>query len=627
MARKYEADDFKVLSDVEQTRLRPGRVVGGANETGLRVILKEILDNSFDECLAKHASNVRLTLDADGRGATIADDGRGIPLEKNPTSKLSTLATAFANSRAGSKFESKAYGVSVGLHGEGASATNFLSETFTATSYRGRQKGTVEFKRGKIIGKDATVSKNDTSIRHGTVVHFRPDFEQIFKDVPVYNADQIKSSLEDTALLLPGVAIEFQVAPDAQVEVFDNSAGLAGLLGKYAGSALRFEPMVRTVDFKVATRESNDPVPAHAEVAFGWRKEDAQTTVRSYTNLSFNSAGGTHQAGFERAVASYFVEPAGGKCGAREIMEGFVGIIHVKHPAPEFDSQTKERLINKELAKQIQEAVEPAIKTWVRSHAAEVDVWLAECVELHEYRKKEKDDRAALKDLKSGQRKRGIMPTKLYEANCHPDDRELFICEGDSAASGLAEGRDASYQEVLPLRGKILNALKASLAECLKNNEIQAIVAAIGGGLGDDFDLSACRASKVLIISDADCDGLHINSLVMALMVRFMPALLKSGRVYIVDAPLFMAAKPASQTRYYGHTMEELKKKAGKDFSKCEITRLKGHGQANANEVAEYAMNPATRKLIQIQCTDKDFDQIRLLMSEDVEARKELLGV
>lgn len=626
MARKYEADDVQVLDDRTQVRLRPSRVVGGADETGLRVCLKEILDNSFDECLAGHATQVRLVLDEDCRGATVIDNGRGIPLEKNPTTKLTTLATVFANSRAGSKFATSAYGLSVGLNGEGSSAVNFLSETFTATSYRGRQKGRVEFRRGQIVGKDAVIEKNDSGIKHGTVVHFRPDFEQIFKDTEVYNPAEIKSSLEDTALLLPNVEVQFQATPTSQVEVFNNSLGLLAMLEKYGATDIRFEPIVREVSWDVETQEGF-PAKAHAEFALAWRKNGESPVVRSYTNLGFTSEGGTHQAGFERAIANYFVERCGGKCSAREVMDGLVGILHLKHPAPKFDSQTKERLSNKELAKQVQEAIEPALKTWTRSRAAEVDAWLAECAELYEYRKKEKDDRSALKDLKSGQRKKGIMPTKLYEANCRPDQRELFICEGDSAAHSLAKGRDASFQEVLPLRGKILNALKASLAECLENKEIQAIVAAIGGGLGEDFDLSKCRASKILLVCDADQDGDHISALAISLFARFMPELLKSGRVYVVDAPLFVAALPASQRRYYGHTMEELKKKAGKDFSRCVVTRLKGHGQANVAEVAEYALNPQTRKLKQIRCSDEDFRQIRLLMSEEVEGRKELLGV
>lgn len=629
--KKYDASSIQVLTNIEHIRAKPGFVVGGNNEVGLRVILKEILDNSFDEALVGHASTVTVILDEDCCGATVIDDGRGIPLEKHPKTKISTLATVFANSGAGAKFNNESYGASGGTNGIGSTAVNALSETFQAWSYRGRQQGYAEFKRGKLTGKDAVISKNDSGIKHGTKVHFRPDFEQIFKDVAPYKAVDIKSQLEDTAGLLPGIKIQFQETPAATIEVFDNSSGLGGLLAKYAGENLLFAPIIKDVEF-VATSRSLDLAGgesvAKAEFAIGWRKStEGQPLIRSYANLTYNGDGGTHQNSFERAIAGYFVERSGNKCSAKEVMEGLVGIIHLKHPDPQFSSQTKDKLINTDVAKRLQEAIEPAIKSWTRSHAAEVDAWLAKCVERFEYRQRERDEKSALKDLKSGQRKRGIMPAKLFEAKCRADQRELFIVEGDSAAGSAADGRDASYQEVLPLKGKILNVLRAPLAEALANPEITAIIAAIGGGIGDDFDLGKCRVSKVLLLADGDHDGSHISALVVSVLARFMKPLLEAGRVYVVDAPLFRAAIPNSQKRFYAHSIEELKKKAGKEFSKCEIGRLKGHGEADSKEVAEYALKPETRKLIRLSFNEEDLKQIGLLMSDDVGTRKELLGV
>jgi DNA gyrase/topoisomerase IV subunit B len=591
--KEYSAESIQVLDDISHIRLRPSHYVGDTSAFGHFIILKEIIDNALDEGLAGHTDLIRVTLLDNGKGARVADLGRGVPLEYNSKTKLSTLATVFAFAKSGGKFNNDAYATSAGLHGVGATATNALSVQFIATSWRGAQKGTVSFAKGRLQGKDAVIEKNPDRIKHGTMVEFLPDYKEIFTDVTAYDPNQVRQRLLEAAFFLgKKVKVQFQPALDQPAETLPND-GIVGLLKSFSKPTNPAE-----LDIEFTVQVAGEDKTAYADIAFGWTGElDTQPDIRSYVNLSHTKDGGAHHSAFEKALVGFLLDRCRNKCSSKEILEGLVAVVHLRHPNPQFSSQTKEKVVNKDLAKQMVEALEPKLKSWGRKNAAEIDAWLADAARRFEEREAQKDLKKALKDLKTTKRNsRGVLPSKLYEADCPASQRELYLVEGSSAAGSVVKGRNADYQEVLPLKGKILNVFKATDAEVVANKEVQTIFAAIGGGAGNKFNLADCRVSKVILLADADFDGSHISTLLIGLLAKYARPLLEAGMVYSVDAPLFLASLPNGD-RVYGHSMDDIREKTGKSYGKSVVTRLKGHGESQSYEVAEYAMNPPTRKL------------------------------
>lgn len=619
---EYTANSISLLSDLQHVRERTTMYVGDVGDLGHYTLFAEIFHNSVDEILEGHGSDIKVTM-IDDKSIRIDDSGRGIPLEPNKDTKLSTLTTVYGYARSGGKFKNNTnYSHSLGLHGLGGFIVGALSDSFEATSYRGMKKGQVKFIKGILQGKDATISKNDTKIKHGTSVSFSPDYS-IFKDVAGFNKDQIFSKIEDTAYLLPDANFIFQFGNDGCPQIVGDKSGLKGLLAKYAKSSLSMS-FVDSIDFSI----SENSAPAKLEIAFGWKeKSDDPPIINGYVNLSHSSDGGTHIVGFEKAITNFIIERSKNKCSAKEVLEGLVCVLSLKHPCPQFSSQTKEKLINKELSKQVQDALEPVLKKWARKNATELDAFIAGMIERYEIRQSQKDFNKALKGLKKvGRSSRGILPSKLYEAECSSSVRELFVCEGDSAAGGLVIKR-LPNQEVLPIRGKIINTLKTDVSTALLNKEISSIITAVGGGFGDKFDISKIRINKLLLLCDSDDDGKHISSLLITFIHQYMPALIQNGHVYIVDAPLFQGTNKSNNKKYFGHTLEDIKNISGKDYSKCVITRLKGLGESEPQDLFLYACDPSTRKLIQVCLETNTKQAIEEIMGEDTSFRKKLLGV
>jgi DNA gyrase/topoisomerase IV subunit B len=619
MGKDYSAQDIDLLTDIEQIRKRPDMWVGDSDEVGHFVIFKEIFDNSLDEAICGHAKNIYVALDADGRGVTVEDDGRGIPFDRHEKSGISALATVFAYSKSGGKYNKGQYETSIGTHGVGSTCTNALSEVFVATSWRRKECATVEFRRGVLCGGDAVVSKTKET-RHGTRVYFKPDYEEIFTSIQGYSAALIKERLLQAATLARGVNIFFRIVGEEFAKI--ESVGIAGLVGMSDDVNEHSLAVVETIDWE------GNKVDMRIEVVWGWSKIGGEV-FESFINFSRTKDGGQHLVGWQNALGDFLVERAKNKCTRQEIFAGLQCGIHVTHPGPKFSSQIKDKLTNKGLSSIIQDALRQHLKGWARRNVAEIDSLLLSAVAAYEEKEAQKNLKKAQKCLKLTRKTtRGILPAKLFEADCRPSVRELYIVEGDSAAGSAVRGRDASYQEVLPLKGKILNAFKATEADVLLNTEVAAVIAAVGGGFGGKFNVAEARVSKVILLSDGDHDGSHISSLILALFVKYMPGLLERGIVYMVDSPLFKGSLAGTKIRWFGYTMDDLKNKAGKDFKRCDITRLKGHGEANFDEVAEYAMNPSTRRLIQLGWVGHlDGPDIEKVMGDDVLTRKEILNV
>lgn len=627
MKSSYTKDTVKVLDDIEHIRLRPGMYVGGTDEASYYHIFKEIYDNCFDEALAGHAAKIRITLDDDHKGVTVIDDGRGIPHEKNAQTGLSTLATVFMVARSGAKFESSAYSTSIGLHGVGATATNALSESFEVKSFRDGKIAHVKFKQGRLSKEtpDAVISANTTKLKHGTCISFRPD-PAIFGTLK-FDAKLISERLRDISFLLPGIRIEFLSNKTATPEVFQSKSGLVGLLKSKLTASEKFsiEPLNTKLKFK--TIVSGAEKDAEAEICLSWVTDAEDSLVTSFVNISNTPDGGTHATGLEKGVAKALLALAKEKCTVNELFRGLRANIHIKHPGPQFNTQTKLKLINSDLTTTLADLVESAISKWAKANKTWFDTFIKDSIAIYDQKMSDKDLKKALKGLKKVKKStRGVLPSKLYEADCAPHMRELFLVEGDSALGSTVEARDASFQEVLALRGKVVNVLRTDLSDALANKEISNIVTAIGAGVGPAFDLKKCRVGRVILLTDADVDGQHIASLLTTFFVEHMRPLVEDGRLFLVDSPLFQASIPSSHTRFYAHTLDDLKLKAGKLFSKCEISRLKGHGEANAEAVAEYAMRPGSRKLISVTVNSSSRGTLHDMMADDVTARKKLLG-
>lgn len=627
MKDSYTKDNVKVLDDIEHIRLRPGMYVGGTDEASYYHIAKEIYDNSFDEALAGHATKIRVTLDDDLKGMSIIDDGRGIPHEKHDKTGLSTLATVFMIARSGAKFESMAYSTSVGLHGVGATATNALSELFEAKSFRDKKVAYVKFSHGLLSKEtpDAVISDNTSKLKRGTYIHFRPD-PKIFGNLK-FDPEVLANKLRETSYLLPGIKIEFLKDKGAEPQIFQSKEGLLGLLKSKLATGEKFavDPLVSKLKFK--TLVSSGEKDAEAEICLTWIKDAEDTQVFSFVNLSGTIDGGTHANGLEKGISKALLTLAKDKCTTSELFRGLRAIIHVKHPGPQFNNQTKHKLVNADLSNILSELVEKSTIKWARSNKEWSDSFIKESIELYEQKMSDKDLKKALKGLKKVKKStKGVLPSKLFEADCAPHMRELFLVEGDSAMGSCVEARDAGYQEVLALRGKVVNVLRTDLSDALANKEIANIVTAIGAGVGPAFDLKKCRVGRVILLTDADVDGQHIASLLTTFFVEHMRPLVEDGRLFLVDSPLFQASVPNSHTRYYAHTLDDLKLRAGKTFGKCDISRLKGHGEANPEAVAEYAMRPGSRKLISVTVDATSKAKLHAIMADDVTARKKLLG-
>lgn len=631
MSKSYTKNDIKVLDSIEKIRLNPGMFVGGTDEDAYYHLLREIYDNSFDEALAGHATKVKVTLDDDFKGATVIDDGRGIPYEKHEKTGFSTLATVFTIDGSGAKFESTAYSTSIGLHGVGSTATNALSELFEAKSFRNKKVAYVKFERGQFSKDtpDALITDNTSKLKHGTLIHFRPD-PKIFGADLKYDPDVVATKLKETSYLLEGITIEFLRNKDAEPEVFRAKDGLIGLMKSklLAEDKIAVPPFSSKLKFKSMVKKVEAEKDAEAEICFTWIDDAEDAQIYSFVNLCNTKDGGTHASGLEKGFDRALLAMAKNKCTTNELFRGLRACIHLKHPGPQFNTQTKHKLINTDLTNILADLVEKITSKCIRENKEWFDAFIKESISLYEQKMLDKDLKKAMKGLKKNKKgTKGVLPSKLYEADCSPSVRELFLCEGDSALGSCVDARDSSYQEVLALKGKPVNVLKSSLADSLANIEITNIITAIGGGVGVSFDLKKCRVAKVLLLADSDHDGKHISSLLLTFFMEYMKPFVEDGRLFLVDSPLFQAAVKGKDLRYYAHTMDQLKLKAGKDFGKCDITRLKGHGEANANAVAEYAMQPGTRKLIKVTLDMGSTTAIREIMSDDVTARKKLMGI
>jgi DNA gyrase subunit B/topoisomerase-4 subunit B len=615
----YTAKDITVLEGLEPVRKRPGMYIGGVGTAGLHHLVWEVLDNAVDEAMNGFASNIVVTLHKDGSSITVADDGRGIPVDKHPTTKKSALEVIFTVLHAGGKFEKGNYRTAGGLHGVGASVVNALSTELVATVKRDGSQWEMTFKRGKPAGP---LKKLGAARGSGTTVYFHPD-STIFPKVE-FDPALIKERLEIVSYIHKGVRVTFENEAEGTKDVFQHQEGLSDFL-KSIVTARSAKP-VHDVAF-LLERESGPRL----DLVLQWT-ESTEEHVRSYVNGIPTGSGGTHdnglRAGIGKAVRNYIethnLSPKGVTLTAEDIREGLTGVLSLFIEEPQFQGQTKDRMNNPEVLSTVDSAVRPALEHWLNHNRSIAEAIVGRIILAARAREASRAAQAEVtrRTATSG---RLNLPGKL--SDCTSADREsseLFIVEGDSAGGSAKQGRDRGKQAILPLRGKVMNTEGMALAKVLENKELADLITALGCGMGKSFDLSRLRYGRIIILADADSDGHHIATLLLTFMYRHLPQLISSGKVYLAQPPLYRIdiGKETYWALDDAHR-DRLLKQYTNGRGTPEITRFKGLGEMMPKVLWETTLNPRTRRLLRVEIADQIVTDrvINELMGKDASAR------
>jgi DNA gyrase subunit B len=660
----YGADDLTHLEGLEAVRKRPGMYIGSTDSRGINHLFTEIVDNSTDEGIAGDATRIVVTLHLDG-SVQVDDDGRGIPTGTHAKSGLSGVELVLTRLHAGGKFGGSGYKTSGGLHGVGASAVNALSHRFDVTVKRDGKVHQMSFAQGvpgvfdgpgpkakfvkqsglHVTGKMKRGEPTGTSIRYWYDTRY-------FENGAALNVEAVRDKLRNTAFLVPGVTYVLRRATEDAIEeeTFHYPHGLSDMvefLSPDSEKAVSGTLLINgTGTYQENAADENGVMrskverQAEVEVAMRWGT-GYERIVECFTNTIRNVHGGTHRKGFERAVVKALqdaisktrglLKPKEDPPTLDDVLEGMTAVVHVRIPEPQFTSQTKDELSTAGITKVIQGIVERNIKAWTedRKTKAEAKVVLQKVVDAARVRltQKQQKDAARRKTALEG----AAMPPKLVDCRTTGVARsELFLVEGDSALGSARMARVSEYQALLPLRGKILNVQKASLADTLRNAEIASIVQVLGAGTGRTFDLGTMRYGRVILMADADVDGSHIRTLLITLFAKYMRPVIEDGRLYAAMPPLHKVVtkgrNPETRFTFSQQEMESTMarfQKAGKQVV-TPVQRFKGLGEMDADELWETTMNPATRSVRRIGMDDADAAEaaLELLMGEKVEPRR-----
>jgi DNA gyrase subunit B/topoisomerase-4 subunit B len=616
----YTAKDITVLEGLEPVRKRPGMYIGGVGSAGLHHLIWEILDNAVDEAMNGHASNIWVTLHANGSSITIEDDGRGVPIDRHGPSKKSALEVVFTMLHAGGKFEHGNYKTAGGLHGVGASVVNALSKELIATVKRDGQSWEMRFKQGKPIGG---LKKLGPARGSGTTIYFHPD-AAIFPKIE-FDPDLIKDRLEVVSYLHKGVKVVFDDETSKQKYTFQHEEGLGDYLKKIV--AERGARPVHDTPF-ILNKEDG----LRIDLVLQWT-EATDEHIRSYVNGIPTGSGGTHEnglrAGLGKAVRNFIethtLSPKGVTLTAEDIREGLTGVLSVFVQEPQFQGQTKDRLNNPELVSAVDASVRPPLEHWLNHNISVAEAIVARIILAARAREASRAAQAEV-SRKSATSTRLNLPGKLSDCtNTDSDASEIFIVEGDSAGGSAKQGRDRARQAILPLRGKVLNTESVSLAKVLENKELSDLVTALGCGLGKNFEMGKLRYGKIIILADADSDGNHIATLLLTFIYRHLPQLIANGKVFLAQPPLYRVdiGKETFWALDDAQRDAILKQHAKNGRGTPEITRFKGLGEMMPKVLWETTLNPKTRRLLRVEVTDQIVTDrvINELMGKDASAR------
>ena len=624
-SKEYGADQIQILEGLEAVRKRPGMYIGSTSVRGLHHLVYEIVDNSVDEALAGFCNTITVRIHQDN-SITVRDNGRGIPVDIQKKAGKSALEVVFTVLHAGGKFGGAGYKVSGGLHGVGASVVNALSEWLDVKVYKEGKIYTMSFAKGKVT-KPIECIGTCSEEEQGTEVHFLPD-ASIFEE-SVYDFETLKIRLRETAFLTKNLKIRLVDEREGQEKEKEFH---------YEGGIQEF------VSFLNKGKEALYPDVIYCEgekekilVEVAMQHNDSYTeNIYTFVNNINTPEGGTHLTGFKNALTKTFndyarqnklLKDSEANLSGEDIREGLTCIISVKIEDPQFEGQTKQKLGTSEAQVAVQSIVSEQLTYFLEQNPAVAKVICEKSILAQRARA------AARKARDLTRRKSALdgvgLPGKLADCSSKDPERcEIFIVEGDSALGPAKEGRNPETQAVLPLRGKVLNVQKARLDRIYANEEIKGMITAFGTGIHEDFDLSKLRYHKIIIMTDADVDGAHISTLMLTFIYNFMPELIRKGHVYLAQPPLFTIQK--NKKHYYAYSDEEYQrilKEIGSDGA--DVSRFKGLGEMNTEELQETTLDPETRTLLRVNMSDEDKAELDItfttLMGDQVEPRREFI--
>ena len=660
----YDADAIETLEGLEAVRKRPGMYIGGTGSAGLMHLLWELIDNAVDEAAAGHANRIHVTFHRDG-SIEVTDNGRGIPVGKHAKKKVSALEVVFSELHAGGKFGGGAYSSSGGLHGVGASVVNALSSKLTAEVDRDGYTWSLDFKErvaghfdGSKFTKSHTLRKDGRTKKTGTRVRFWPDTD-VFDPEATIDWDEVERRVKLACFLVPGTRIVLEdkrTGSKRGPTEFLSRGGLKDLVTVLSGDKSTLSDVITLsgidhfeekvpVDGKMTLVDRECTV----DIALRW-VDTFDSEIVTFVNTIPTGEGGTHLGGFEKALTratndvllkdirklAKLAKNNKHRASKDDIAEGLLAVVKVTFPEPQFRGQTKQELGTPGVEKIVYDVVKQGMTDWYngigskKTHVNAVRDKIATAV----------INRVSTKQALDNKRKAASfgntgMPGKLADCRTHGPDSELLIVEGDSAAGPAKQGRNAEYMAVLPLRGKVVNAGKATLKQVLDNAEAQALFTAIGGGSGKDFDLDGTRYGRIIILCDADVDGSHIRCLVLTLLYKYMRPLIEAGRVFAAQPPLYSTKVGGETYRAFSEEhREQITKELAKGNRKAENIhwqRFKGLGEMNVDELEHAALNPDTRILRRLTIDDAKKEQARaermfeVLMGSDVAQRRDYI--
>jgi DNA gyrase subunit B len=621
---QYSSDAIQVLKGLEAVRKRPGMYIGSTSARGLHHLVYEVVDNSIDEALAGFCDRIEVVIHEDN-AITVSDNGRGIPVDLHKTEKLPGLEVAMTMLHAGGKFDKSTYKVSGGLHGVGVSVVNALSERLDVWVARDGQEHHMAFARGRTVqGLEAT---GKAGRRTGTKVYFKPDRE-IFTETR-FDYATIASRLRELAFLNSGITLTVrdERAESARDETFLFKDGLKQFVEHLRGARKPLHP--KPITFATTKDE------VEIDVALQYDEGYAENTFSFVNNINTHE-GGTHLTGFKAALTRVINEVAKNKgllkkenfsLSGDDVREGLTSVIHVKVKEPQFEGQTKTKLGNSEVEGVVRQVVYEALFNYLMETPGVARAVIEKAASAARAREAARKARELVR--KKSALEGGILPGKLADCSLtDPSLCELYIVEGDSAGGSAKQGRDRSFQAILPLRGKILNVQRARIDKILSNEEIRAIITAVGTGIGDDeFSLEDARYHKIIIMTDADVDGAHIRTLLLTFFYKEMKQLIEAGYVYIAQPPLFRVAKGKEEFYVYDEqerdeAIKRLSNGAGK--GSVSIQRYKGLGEMNPDQLWKTTMDPATRTILKVEMEDATMASqlFEKLMGDEVEPRR-----